>query len=192
MLAELSRDVDAQCLSFEAQLHSLAGRVFNVNSNAQLAQVLYTDLALPVLKKGKTGPSTDAEVLEKLAEKHPLPRALLEYRTLSKLKSTYLDALVPLVAVDGRLHTTFHQAATATGPAVQLGPEPPEHPGAHGDGPGHPPGLRGRAGVEAGLGGLQPDRAAHPGARVRGSRAALGVPGATRTCTSAPRPRCSA
>ncbi|MGZ6076317.1 MAG: DNA polymerase I [Myxococcaceae bacterium] len=115
VLAELSRDVDAQCLSFEAQLHSLAGRVFNVNSNAQLAQVLYTDLALPVLKKGKTGPSTDAEVLEKLAEKHPLPRALLEYRTLSKLKSTYLDALVPLVAVDGRLHTTFHQAATATG-----------------------------------------------------------------------------
>jgi len=115
VLAELSRDVDAQCLSFEAQLHSLAGRAFNVNSNAQLAQVLYTDLALPVLKKGKTGPSTDAEVLEKLAERHPLPRALLEYRTLSKLKSTYLDALVPLVAVDGRLHTTFHQAATATG-----------------------------------------------------------------------------
>ncbi|HSP18856.1 MAG TPA: DNA polymerase, partial [Myxococcaceae bacterium] len=115
VLGALSRDVDAQCLSFESQLHALAGRVFNVNSNAQLAQVLYTDLALPVLKKGKTGPSTDAEVLEKLAEKHPLPRALLEYRTLSKLKSTYLDALVPLVAVDGRLHTTFHQAATATG-----------------------------------------------------------------------------
>jgi len=76
--------------------------------------VLYGDLALPVLKKGKTGPSTDAEVLEKLAEKHPLPRTLLDYRTLSKLKTTYLDALVPLVK-DGRLHTTFHQAATATG-----------------------------------------------------------------------------
>jgi DNA polymerase-1 len=68
-----------------------------------------------VLKRGKTGPSTDAEVLEKLGELHPLPRVLLEYRMLSKLKSTYLDALVPLVAVDGRLHTTFHQAATATG-----------------------------------------------------------------------------
>ncbi len=115
VLSELSRDVDAQCAAQEKQLHQLAGRVFNVNSNAQLAQVLYTELALPVLKKGKTGPSTDAEVLEKLAEKHPLPRALLEYRTLSKLKSTYLDALVPLVGADGRLHTTFHQAATATG-----------------------------------------------------------------------------
>jgi len=115
VLGDLSRDVDAQCAAQEQELHRLAGRAFNVNSNAQLAQVLYTDLALPVLKKGKTGPSTDAEVLEKLAGKHPLPRALLEYRTLSKLKSTYLDALVPLIGPDGRLHTTFHQAATATG-----------------------------------------------------------------------------
>jgi DNA polymerase-1 len=115
VLSDISRDVDAQCTAQEAELQRLAGRDFNVNSNAQLAQVLYTELKLPVLKRGKTGPSTDAEVLEKLAEHHPLPRVLLEYRTLSKLKSTYLDALVPLVAVDGRLHTTFHQAATATG-----------------------------------------------------------------------------
>ena len=115
VLAVLSRDVDAQCAAQEKQLQALAGRAFNVNSNAQLAQVLYSDLKLPVLKKGKTGPSTDAEVLEKLAEQHPLPRALLEYRMLSKLKSTYLDALVPLIAPDGRLHTSFHQAATATG-----------------------------------------------------------------------------
>jgi DNA polymerase I len=115
VLAALSRNVDAQCLAQEKELHALAGRTFNVNSNAQLAQVLYTDLQLPVLKRGKTGPSTDAEVLEKLAEKHPLPRTLLEYRALSKLKTTYLDALVPLIGRDGRLHTTFHQAATATG-----------------------------------------------------------------------------
>ncbi len=115
VLGDISRDVDAQCAAQEAELQRLAGREFNVNSNAQLAQVLYTELKLPVLKRGKTGPSTDAEVLEKLGEQHPLPRVLLEYRMLSKLKSTYLDALVPLVAVDGRLHTTFHQAATATG-----------------------------------------------------------------------------
>jgi DNA polymerase I len=115
VLGDISRDVDAQCAAQEAELQRLAGREFNVNSNAQLAQVLYTELKLPVLKRGKTGPSTDAEVLEKLGELHPLPRVLLEYRMLSKLKSTYLDALVPLVAVDGRLHTTFHQAATATG-----------------------------------------------------------------------------
>jgi DNA polymerase I len=115
VLGDISRDVDAQCAAQEAELQRLAGREFNVNSNAQLAQVLYAELKLPVLKRGKTGPSTDAEVLEKLAEQHPLPRVLLDYRMLSKLKSTYLDALVPLVAVDGRLHTTFHQAATATG-----------------------------------------------------------------------------
>jgi DNA polymerase I len=115
VLTDISRDVDAQCAAQEAELQRLAGRDFNVNSNAQLAQVLYTELKLPVLRRGKTGPSTDAEVLEKLAEQHPLPRVLLEYRTLSKLKSTYLDALRPLIAVDGRLHTTFHQAATATG-----------------------------------------------------------------------------
>jgi DNA polymerase-1 len=115
VLGGISRDVDAQCAAQEAELQRLAGREFNVNSNAQLAQVLYTELKLPVLKRGKTGPSTDAEVLEKLAEQHPLPRVLLEYRMLSKLKSTYLDALGPLVAIDGRLHTTFHQASTATG-----------------------------------------------------------------------------
>jgi len=115
VLHEISRDVDGQCAAQEAELHRLAGRDFNVNSNAQLAQVLYGELKLPVLKRGKTGPSTDAEVLEKLAEQHPLPKVLLDYRMLSKLKSTYLDALGPLVATDGRLHTTFHQAATATG-----------------------------------------------------------------------------
>jgi DNA polymerase I len=115
VLASISRDVDAQCLSQEAEIQRLAGRTFNVNSNAQLAEILYSELKLPVLKRGKTGPSTDAEVLEKLAAQHPLPRVLLDYRMLSKLKSTYLDALVPLVGADGRLHTTFHQAATATG-----------------------------------------------------------------------------
>jgi DNA polymerase I len=86
-----------------------------VGSNLQLAQVLYTDLQLPVLKRGKTGPSTDQEVLEKLAQQHPVARAIIEYRTLSKLKSTYLDTLPALVAKDGRIHTTYHQAATATG-----------------------------------------------------------------------------
>ncbi len=115
VLREISRDVDGQCAAQEAELQRLAGHEFNVNSNAQLAQVLYGELKLPVLKRGKTGPSTDAEVLEKLAEQHPLPKVLLDYRMLSKLKSTYLDALGPLVSTDGRLHTTFHQAATATG-----------------------------------------------------------------------------
>jgi DNA polymerase-1 len=68
-----------------------------------------------VLKRNKTGPSTDHEVLEKLAEEHPLPNAIIEYRNVAKLKSTYLDTLPTLIGADGRVRTTFHQAATATG-----------------------------------------------------------------------------
>ncbi|MDY7230866.1 DNA polymerase I [Hyalangium rubrum] len=115
VLQTISTKVDAECEGKIQNIHKLAGREFNVGSNPQLTQVLYTDLGLPVLKRGKTGPSTDQEVLEKLAEQHPLPGAILEYRSLSKLKSTYLDTLPTLVARDGRIHTTYHQAATATG-----------------------------------------------------------------------------
>jgi DNA polymerase-1 len=115
VLRRLSVQVDRQCTEQIEGIHALAGHPFNVNSNGQLAEVLYTELGLPVLKRGKTGPSTDQEVLEKLAEQHPLPRAITEYRAISKLKSTYLDALGPLVAKDGRLHTTLHQVAAATG-----------------------------------------------------------------------------
>ncbi len=142
-------------------------------------------------RRERPGPSTDAEVLEKLAEKHPLPRALLEYRTLSKLK---IDVPRRARPAGGRRRAAAHHLPPGghrDRPAVQLGPEPPEHPGAHRDGPGHPPGLRGRAGVEAGLGGLQPDRAAHPGARRPRTRACSRRSRPTRTCTSAPRPRCS-
>jgi DNA polymerase-1 len=115
VLAEISAKVGADCDQKVKEIHRLAGSEFNVGSNQQLADVLYGKLLLPVLKKGKTGPSTDQEVLEKLAEQHPLPRAIIEYRSVSKLKSTYLDTLPELVAPDGRIHTTYHQAATATG-----------------------------------------------------------------------------
>ena len=96
--------------------HAAAGRPFNVASTRELAEVLFTDLELPVLKRLKTGPSTDQDVLEKLAEQHPLPRLVLEHRALAKLKGTYVDALPQLVdPADGRIHTTFHQAGAATG-----------------------------------------------------------------------------
>jgi len=114
-LRRISEQVGADCEAKVKEIHQLAGTEFNVGSNPQLAEVLYKKLELPVLKRGKTGPSTDQEVLEKLAEQHALPRAIIEYRSLSKLKSTYLDTLPELVTKDGRLHTTFHQAATATG-----------------------------------------------------------------------------
>ncbi|MFM2151789.1 MAG: polymerase [Pseudomonadota bacterium] len=98
-----------------AEIEKLAGHAFNVNSPPQLAQVLFEELQLPVIRRGKTGPSTDAEVLEKLAEQHPLPEKILEYRTISKLKNTYLDALPQEVADDGRIHTTFNPIGAATG-----------------------------------------------------------------------------
>jgi len=100
----------------ESRIHAAAGRTFNVASTRELAQVLFVELGLPVVKRLKTGPSTDQDVLEKLAEEHPLPRLVLEHRSLSKLKGTYVDALPLLVdPVDGRIHTTFNQAGAATG-----------------------------------------------------------------------------
>ncbi|HSN14025.1 MAG TPA: DNA polymerase, partial [Anaeromyxobacteraceae bacterium] len=100
----------------EERIHGAAGHAFNVASTRELARVLFDELALPVQRKLKTGPSTDQEVLEKLADLHPLPGLVLEHRSLSKLKGTYVDALPLLIdPADGRIHTTFNQAGAATG-----------------------------------------------------------------------------
>jgi DNA polymerase-1 len=95
----------------------MAGRPLNIASPKQLQELLFTELKLPVLKKtAKTGPSTDAEVLEELARVHPLPAKILEYRQYAKLKSTYVDALPEMVCPEtGRVHASFHQAVAATG-----------------------------------------------------------------------------
>jgi len=115
-LEVLSAEFGNAMREIEGGLHRAAGRAFNVASTRELAQVLFQELKLPVLKRLKTGPSTDQDVLEKLAEQHPLPRLVLEHRSLSKLKGTYVDALPQLVdPADGRLHTTFNQAGAATG-----------------------------------------------------------------------------
>ncbi len=121
-LAEISVQVDAAVDALLRDVYRISGREFNVGSPAQLAQVLYEDLKLPVLKRNKTSPSTDHEVLEKLAQEHPLPRAIIEYRTVAKLKSTYLDTLPQLIGGDGRIRTTFHQAAAATGRLSSVNP----------------------------------------------------------------------
>ncbi|HEX4622436.1 MAG TPA: DNA polymerase I, partial [Myxococcaceae bacterium] len=115
VLARINERVEADCKGYLAEIYKLAGHEFNVNSNAQINQVLYEELKLPVFKRGKTGHSTDHDVLEKLAQQHPLPGVVVKYRDIAKLKSTYLDPLPALVAADGRIHTTFHQAAAATG-----------------------------------------------------------------------------
>jgi DNA polymerase-1 len=102
----------------EMECYQAAGRKFNLNSPIQLREILFTELKLPVkgIKKSKSGYSTDADTLEKLASAHPLPRMLLEFRALAKLKSTYADALGQLIdPATGRIHTTLHQAIAATG-----------------------------------------------------------------------------
>jgi DNA polymerase-1 len=114
-LRALGREIDRTLAERLADCYRHAGREFNVGSPRQLAQVLFEELKLPVVKRTKTGPSTDHEVLEKLSLQHALPAAILEHRQLAKLKGTYVDALPLLVGSDGRLHTTFWQASTETG-----------------------------------------------------------------------------
>jgi len=115
---ELGKQIDALL----QEIFQLAGGEFLPASTQQLADVLYKRLNLPVLKRGKTGPSTDQEVLEELAQKHPLPAKVLEHRQLTKLKNTYLDALPEVIGRDGRLHTTFDQAVAATGRLSSVNP----------------------------------------------------------------------
>jgi DNA polymerase-1 len=115
-MAGMSEEFGRTLRDLEGRIHSAAGRSFNVASTKELAQVLFEELKLPIVKRLKTGPSTDSEVLEKLAEGHPLPALVLEHRALAKLKGTYVDALPLLVdRDDGRIHTTFHQGGAATG-----------------------------------------------------------------------------
>jgi DNA polymerase-1 len=116
VLAGLSSDYAARLAALEAEVHELAGHTFSLASPLQVRQVLFEELGLPVVKRTKTGPSTDAEVLEELAPLHPLPAKLLEHRKYAKLKSTYVDALPALVDPStARIHTTFNQTVTATG-----------------------------------------------------------------------------
>ncbi len=106
----------------EKEITRLAGTEFNIGSPKQLAQILFTTLKLPPSKKTKTGFSTDNDVLEKLKASHPIIEPILQYRELSKLKSTYVDALPQLVREDGRVHTTLNQASTATGRLSSVDP----------------------------------------------------------------------
>ncbi len=115
-LAALSQEYEVQLSSLEAEIYELAGERFLVNSPKQLQRILFEKLKLSVVKKTKTGYSTDESVLEKLAAQHELPARILAWRRLAKLKSTYIDALPPLVSErSGRIHPVFHQTGAATG-----------------------------------------------------------------------------
>jgi DNA polymerase-1 len=121
-LEALNRELGTQIDQLLREITELAGEEFLPTSNQQLAEILYKKLQLPVLKRGKTGPSTDQEVLEELAQQHPMPAKVLEHRQLTKLKTTYLDALPAALGKDGRLHTTFDQAVAATGRLASINP----------------------------------------------------------------------
>ncbi len=115
-LAALGDDLRTRLDECERDIHEAAGGPFNVNSTLQLREVLYERLELPVLKKTPKGaPSTDATVLAKLVEAHPVVARLLEYREMEKLRSTYVDGFLPLIGPDGRIHARFNQTAAATG-----------------------------------------------------------------------------
>jgi DNA polymerase-1 len=123
-LAALSREFGAELQELEQAIHSAAGTEFNINSTPQLRHVLFEKLNLPVLKKTKTGPSTDADVLAELAATgFELPGLLLDYRELSKLRSTYVDVLPQAVnPATGRIHTSFSQTAASTGRLASADP----------------------------------------------------------------------
>ncbi len=117
LLDAQSAELGSRLLALEQQAHELAGQPFNLNSPKQLGEILFDKLGLPVVKKTPGGtPSTDEEVLQKLAEDYPLPKLLLDYRSLSKLKSTYTDKLPRMVNPQtGRVHTNYGQAIAVTG-----------------------------------------------------------------------------
>lgn len=117
LLAEMSKFIEKELKDLERHIYAIAGEVFNINSPKQLAYILFEKLMLPVLKKTKTGPSTDIEVLEELAaQKIEIAQKLIDYRQLMKLKNTYVDVLPTMVnPKTHRIHTSFNQTITATG-----------------------------------------------------------------------------
>ncbi|MFA5157268.1 MAG: DNA polymerase I [Candidatus Omnitrophota bacterium] len=116
ILKGLAKDLEKRLIQLIEEIYQASGTQFNINSPKQLSQVLFEKLKLPVIKRSKTGPSTDEEVLKRLAGSHQLPRLLLEYRQLMKLKTTYVDTLPQLADPQtNRIHTSFNQTATETG-----------------------------------------------------------------------------
>jgi DNA polymerase-1 len=121
-IEEFSKKLGARIDELTRQIYSSVGYEFNINSPKQLGVALFEDLHLPCKKKTKTGYSTNAEVLEGLINEHPVISYILEYRTLTKLKSTYCEGLLKVIAPDGRIHTSFNQVETRTGRISSLEP----------------------------------------------------------------------
>lgn len=115
-LVEIGEKLKQRLEVLTSEIHEMAGEDFNINSTQQLGKILFEKLELPVYKKTKTGYSTDVDILEKLKNKHPIIERILEYRSLTKLNSTYVEGLVPYInPKTERIHSYFHQTITATG-----------------------------------------------------------------------------
>ena len=114
-IAEFGKQLGERIAEIEQEIYALVGYEFNLNSPKQLGEALFEKLKLPTRKKTKSGYSTDAQVLESLENKHPAVRDILEYRTLSKLRSTYCDGLLKVIGEDGRIRSTLNQTETRTG-----------------------------------------------------------------------------
>lgn len=121
-LCAFGEQLDTRIAALTEQIYEAAGHEFNIQSSKQLGVVLFEELGLPYKKKTKTGYSTSAEVLESLAGYHPMIADVLQYRQLTKLKSTYVDGLLKVIAPDGRIHSHFQQTVTATGRLSSVDP----------------------------------------------------------------------
>ena len=114
--------LSARIKELTAEIYATVGHEFNINSPKQLGVILFEEMGIPCKKKTKSGYSTKAEILEELAPEYPVVSLILEYRSLSKLKSTYCDGLIKVIASDGRIHTSFNQVETRTGRISSLEP----------------------------------------------------------------------
>ena len=173
-LTKISDELKTSAAGLQATVQELAGHEFNVNSTQQLRTVLYDELGLRPGKKTKTGYSTDAQTLESLRGEHPIIDALLSYREVEKLRSTYGENLLAEVADDGRIHASFRQTVARDGAHLLGSSEPAQHPGAQRAREAVPPGLRARRGVFVPGGRLRPGRVARDRPSLRRRRADRG------------------
>lgn len=148
-IADFGAVLEDRITAIQQQITEAVGYAFNLNSPKQLAAALFEDLGLPAKKKTKTGYSTSADVLESLRNAHPVVEMLLDYRTLSKLKSTYCDGLLKVIGPDGRIHSSFNQTETRTGRISSTEPNLQNIPVRQELGPGTPPLFPGPGGVGA-------------------------------------------
>jgi DNA polymerase-1 len=192
-LRRQSADLSKRMLAAQQQATELAGRTFNLDSPKQLQALLFDELKLPALVKTPTGqPRTNEEALEAIADQHELPRLILEYRGLAKLRSTYTDKLPEMINPDtGRVHTSYHQAGAATGRLSSTDPNLQNIPIRTDDGRRIRQAFVAPPGASCGLR-LLADRAAHHGAPVRGPGLVRAFANPARTCTRPPPPKCSA